>query len=149
MPRSSDQKLKLIYLMDILLERTDEEHSLTMNEILDALRACGITAERKSIYRDIDALRQYGLDVIRVKENRTHYYYVASRKFELAELKLLVDSVQSAKFITAKKSNQLIHKIEELGSKYEASQLQRQVYVNRRIKTMNESIFYNVDQVHT
>lgn len=149
MPRSSDQKLKLIYLMDILLERTDEEHSLTMNEILDALRACGITAERKSIYSDIEALRQYGLDVIRVKENRTHYYYVASRKFELAELKLLVDSVQSAKFITAKKSNQLIRKIEELGSKYEASQLQRQVYVNRRIKTMNESIFYNVDQVHT
>ena len=89
------------------------------------------------------------MDIIGEQLNRTFYYHVGSRQFELAELKLLVDSIQSAKFITAKKSTELIKKIEGLASKYEASQLQRQVYVSGRIKTMNESIYYNVDKIHT
>jgi len=149
MPKSSNQKLKLIYLMKILLERTDEAHSITMPEIIDALAAYGVTAERKSIYNDIESLRWYGLDVIGTQEDRTYHYHIGNRQFELAELKLLVDSVQSAKFITAKKSNELIKKIEGLASKYEASQLHRQVFVAGRVKTMNESIYYNVDRIHT
>lgn len=149
MPKSSNQKLKLIYLMKILLERTDETHSITMPEIIEALAAYDISAERKSLYNDIENLRIYGLDVIGKQEDRTYSYYVGNRQFELAELKLLVDSVQSAKFITVKKSNELIKKIEGLASKYEASQLHRQVFVAGRVKTMNESIYYNVDRIHT
>ena len=134
--------------MKILLERTDETHSITMPEIIDALAAYDISAERKSLYNDIENLRVYGLDVIGTQEDRTYSYHIGNRQFELAELKLLVDSVQSAKFITAKKSNELIKKIEGFASKYEASQLQRQVFVAGRVKTMNESIYYNVDRIH-
>lgn len=146
--KSSNQKLKIMYLMKILLDRTDETHSITMPEIIDALEAYGISAERKSLYNDIENLRVYGLDVIGVQEDRTYSYHIGNRQFELAELKLLVDSVQSAKFITKKKSNELIKKIESLASKYEASQLHRQVFVAGRVKTMNESIYYNVDSIH-
>ncbi len=149
MARESNQKLKLLYLMKILLEETDETHSLSMAEIISKLNAYGITAERKSLYSDMESLRQYGMEIIREQQDRTYYYHVGSRQFELAELKLLVDSVQSAKFITAKKSNELIKKIEGLASKYEASQLHRQVYVAQRVKTMNESIYYNVDAIHS
>ena len=149
MAKVSNQKLKIVYLMKILLEKTDETHSITMAEIISSLKYYGITAERKSIYSDIESLRQYGLDIIGEQQDRTYYYYIGSRQFELAELKLLVDSVQSAKFITAKKSNELIKKIESLASKYEASQLQRQVYTTERIKTANESIYYNVDRIHS
>jgi len=148
MSKSANQKLKLLYLMDILLERTDEEHGITMQEILEALKAHGITAERKSIYDDFESLRTYGLDVLMRKENRSYVYYAPNPRFELAELKLLVDSVQAAKFITAKKSNELIKKIEKLASRYEAGKLQRQVFVAERVKTENESIFYNVDILH-
>lgn len=129
--------------MKILLENTDETHSMTMPDIVSALKAYDITAERKSIYDDIEALRLYGMDIIGEKSGKTYLYHIGSRDFELAELKLLVDSVQSSKFITAKKSNELIEKIERIASKYEAKQLQRQVYVAERIKTMNESIYYN------
>lgn len=149
MAKGNNQKLKIIYLMKILLEKTDEEHSITMPEIIAALESYGISAERKSIYSDIENLRVFGMDIIGEQRDRTFYYHVGNRQFELAELKLLVDSVQSAKFITVKKSNELIKKIEGFASKYEASQLQRQVYVSGRIKTMNESIYYNVDKIHT
>lgn len=149
MPKSPNQKLKLLYLMKIMLERTDETHSITMPEIIEALSSYGIHAERKSIYSDIESLRMYGIDIIGTQEDRTYYYHVGSRQFELAELKLLVDSVQSAKFITEKKSNELIKKIEGFASKYEATQLHRQVFVAGRVKTMNESIYYNVDRIHT
>ena len=125
MAKSSNQKLKLIYLMKILLEKTDETHSITMSEIIDSLDAYNISAERKSLYNDIENLRVYGLDIIGEQQDRTFSYHVGNRQFELAELKLLVDSIQSAKFITAKKSNELIKKIEGFASKYEASQLDR------------------------
>ena len=144
----NNQKLKILYLMKILLEKTDETHSITMREILESLEAYGVSAERKSIYSDIENLRSYGLDIIGEKEDKAYSYRVVSRQFELAELKLLVDSIQAARFITAKKSNELIKKLEGLASKYEASQLQRQVYTAERIKTSNESIFYNVDNIH-
>jgi Fe2+ or Zn2+ uptake regulation protein len=148
MAKGTNQKLKLLHLMKILLEKTDETHSITMPEILSSLEKYDVTAERKSIYDDLEALRVFGIDIIGEQRNKTYYYRVGKRDFELAELKLLVDAVQSSKFITAKKSNELIKKLENLSSKYEASQLQRQVYVAGRIKTMNESIYYNVDKIH-
>ncbi len=148
MAKSANQKLKILYLMQILLTYTDEEHAISMNEIIEKLAAHDITAERKSIYNDIESLRAFGMDIIGEQREHGYCYYVGNRQFELAELKLLVDSVQSAKFITTKKSNELIKKIEGLASKYEAGQLQRQVFVTERIKTMNESIYYNVDAIH-
>ncbi|MCI8650411.1 MAG: WYL domain-containing protein [Anaerotruncus sp.] len=144
MPKNTNQKLKLLYLQKLLLERTDEQHSLTMEEILAGLRSYGIEAERKSIYDDLEALRLYGIEV----ERRGRQYAVLDRTFQLPELKLLVDAVQSSKFITHKKSAELIEKVERLASQYEAQALQRQVYVANRIKTMNESIYYNVDTIH-
>lgn len=149
MAKGANQKLKLLYLMKILMEKTDETHGITMPEIITALEAYGVSAERKSIYSDLENLNLYGLDIIGEKVDGHFRYSIGNRQFELAELKLLVDSVQSAKFITAKKSNELIKKIESFGSKYEASQLHRQVYVSERVKTMNESIYYNVDLIHT
>ncbi len=148
MAKTPNQKLKILYLMQILLEYTDEDHAISMNEIIERLGALDITAERKSIYNDIESLRTFGMDIIGEQREHSYCYYVGNRQFELAELKLLVDSVQSAKFITTKKSNELIKKIEGMASKYEAAQLQRQVFVTERIKTMNESIYYNVDAIH-
>ena len=136
MAKGTNQKLKLLYLMKILLEKTDEEHSITMQEIQESLECYGIKAERKSLYSDMESLRQYGMDIIGRQMERTYYYSVGNRQFELAELKLLVDSVQAAKFITVKKSNELIKKIESLASRYEAAKLQRQVYVAERDKKM-------------
>ena len=149
MEGGNTQKLKILYLMKILLEKTDETHSITMPEIIAELKKYGVNAERKGIYNDIENLGIYGVDIIGEKENKAFSYRIGNRQFELAELKLLVDSVQSSKFITAKKSNQLIKKIEGLASKYEAAQLQRQVYTTERIKAGNENIYYNVDQIHS
>ncbi len=148
MPRSSNQKLKLLYVMDFLLRCSDEEHPVTVNQIIDCLAEKDIPAERKSIYDDIEALRLFGLDVIQVKGGGVYGYYVGDRDFQLPELKLLVDSVQSSKFITHKKTATLIHKLESLASVHEAKQLNRQVFVMNRIKSMNESIYYNVDAIH-
>jgi len=146
MPKSPNQKLKLLYLMRILLQRTDEKHPMTVAEMISALAANDISAERKSIYDDLEALRLFGLDVVQVKGKNT-VYYIGSRDFELPELKLLVDSVQSSKFITEKKTFSLIKKIENLASAYDAQLLQRQVYVRGRVKSMNESVYYNVDEI--
>ena len=149
MARSSYQKLKPLYIMDYLLRNSDEEHPVTVNQLIAHLEAQGITAERKSIYSDLEALQHFGLDIVRAESGRFCGYYVASRTFELPELKLLVDSVQSSKFITHRKTAALIKKIETLASVYEAQLLNRQVYVKNRIKAMNESIYYNVDEIHS
>ena len=146
MPKSSNQKLKLLYLMQMLLERSDENHPLTVQDMIDELSQHDISAERKSIYADLEALRVFGLDIMRSKGKSTGYY-IASRDFELPELKLLVDSVQSSKFITHRKTLSLIKKIEGLASVYDAQLLQRQVYVRNRVKSMNESVYYNVDEI--
>ena len=146
MPKSSNQKLKLLYLMQMLLERSDENHPLTVQDMIDELSQHDISAERKSIYADLEALQLFGLDIVRSKGKSTGYY-IASRDFELPELKLLVDSVQSSKFITHKKTLSLIKKIEGLASVYDAQLLQRQVYVRNRVKSMNESVYYNVDEI--
>lgn len=148
MAGAPNPKMKLLYLMKIFLERTDEEHALSMQEILNALAEFRIKAERKSIYTDMELLRQYGLDIEMVK-TKTVKYYISSRDFELPELKLLVDAVQSSHFITAKKSNELIKKLSALASVHQAKQLKRQVYLAEQAKPLNESIYYNVDAIHT
>ncbi len=146
MPKSPNQKLKLLYLMRYLLTKSDEAHPVTTADMIEELACYDIAAERKSIYDDIEALRLFGLDVVQVKARSTGYY-IGSRDFELPELKLLVDSVQSSKFITHKKTLSLIKKIESLASVYDAQLLQRQVFVRNRVKSMNESVYYNVDEI--
>lgn len=141
------QKLKILYLAKILLEKTDEEHTITVPQMIAELEKAGISAERKSIYDDLEALQLFGLDICS-RKSRTTDYYIASRDFEMPELKLLVDSVQSSKFITQKKSLELISKIEKLTSHDNAKKLHRQVFVANRVKTPNEQIYYNVDKIH-
>ena len=149
MPKGSNQKLKISYLTRIMMEKTDDEHGLTMQQIIDELAKYDIEAERKSIYADFaDMTDKLGIEIIKEKIGRETYYHVAGRDFEVAEVKLLIDAIQSSKFITEKKSNELIKKVKGLVSKYQAAQLQRQVFVHGRIKTMNESIYYNVDTLH-
>ncbi len=148
MPKGTNQKLKLYYLSKIMIQKTDDEHFLTMPEIKTLLEGYGVTADRKSLYDDMEALRVLGIDVIGEQVGRNYYYHVGSKQFEIAELKLLVDSIQSSKFITEKKSAELIKKLTALASEYEAAQLKRQVEVQGRIKTMNESIYYIVDDIH-
>ena len=142
------QKLKLLYLIKIFTEDTDDQHALTLPQIAEKLDAYGVSAERKTLYQDFELLRDFGFDIIGQQARRNFYYHMGNRRFELPELKLLVDSVQSAKFITDRKSNALIKKLEGMVSKYEARKLQRQVIISGRIKAMNESIYYNVDKLH-
>ncbi len=146
MAKSTNQKLKLLYLMRYLTEQSDETHPVSVADMIAELARHDVSAERKSIYDDLEALRLFGLDIIQ-RKGRTTGYYVGSRDFELPELKLLVDSVQSSKFITHKKTIALIKKLERLASVHDARMLQRQVYVRNRVKSMNESVYYNVDEI--
>ena len=145
MPKSSNQKRRILYLAQLLLQQTDESHYLSRAQLAQLLAQQGLDGERKSLYDDLEQLRQSGLDVEFV---RGKGYHVPNRIFQLAELKLLVDSVQASKFITYKKSMELIKKLESLTSVYQAQQLQRQVFVAGRIKTMNESVYYNIDRIY-
>lgn len=148
MPKSSNQKAKLLHLCRILLRQTDEEHPLTVPQIIERLAREDIKAERKSIYGDLESLRLFGLD-IQSRKGKVPGWFVGDRDFELPEVKLLMDAVQSSRFITQRKSDALIRKLEGLASVHQAGQLQRQVYVSGRIKVMNESIYYNVDKLHS
>ena len=131
-----------------MLEKTDENHPLTITEIKDLLAGCGIQTERKALYNDLEILESFGLDICRTRTT-TVRYFVGSRDFEVAELKLLVDAIQSSKFITHSKSLKLIKKLEGLVSENDGRQLQREVVVTNRVKTPNEQIYYNVDEIHT
>lgn len=148
MAKGINQKRKLLYLKDILSRETDETHGLTMKQIIEELARYDVSADRKTIYQDLEELSLYGLDILSEHRGRDVVYYLGSRDFELAELKLLVDSVQSAKFISQKKSRQLIAKLGTLLSRYEAGRLSRQVLLTNRVKTVNESIYYTVDDLH-
>ena len=148
MPKGTNQKFKLYRLAQIMLEKTDDDHYITMPEILSSLEAYGVTADRKSIYNDLRDLEVLGIEVEGEPVGGRYHYRVLNRPFEVPELKLLVDAIQSSKFITERKTNALIKKLEQLVSQYEAVKLQRQVYVSGRIKTMNESIYYTVDAIH-
>lgn len=148
MAKSAGQKLKLLYIIKLLTENTDENHPVSTADIIAYLEAQDIHSERKSIYDDIEKLCDFGYDIIQVHSRLGGGYYMASRDFELAELKLLVDAVQASRFITTRKSRSLIKKLEQLAGKHDAGKLQRQVYVAGRIKTENESIYYNIDNIH-
>lgn len=147
MARSFQQKMKILYLMRVFYERTDEQHPMTVKALIEYLGEFGISVERKTIYDDIENLRVFGMDIVNRREKPSGFY-LASRDFELAEVKLLVDAVQSSKFITSRKSKQLIKKLESLVSIYDARKVQRQLCVENHVKTMNESIYYNVDKIH-
>lgn len=149
MSKGQGQKAKLLWLKRILEEETDPEHALTLPQLMERLRAQGVDIrDRKSVYDDLETLRVLGCDIASRREGRQTGYYLDSRTFELAELKLLVDAVQSSRFITRKKTGELIQKVEGLASRHQARQLQRQVFVSRRIKAMNESIYYTVDALY-
>ena len=144
-PQISPQRLRTLYVMKILLRYSDEDHTLSSKDILRHLKDYGVTADRKSVYTDIAILNKSGMDIETIPNVG---YYVNSREFELPELKLLVDAVQSSKFITEKSSRTLIKKLEGLTSKMNGAQLQRQVFIRNRLKSGNTAIFYNVDKIH-
>lgn len=148
MAKSSGQKLKLLYIIKFLSENTDEHHPASTADIIAYLEANDIHSQRKSVYDDVEKLCDFGYDIIQVHSRQGGGYYMAGREFELAELKLLVDAVQSSRFLTMKKSRSLIRKLEQMAGKHDAGKLQRQVYVAGRIKTENESIYYSIDTIH-
>lgn len=141
------KKLKLLYIAKLLLERTDEDHTVTVKDIIAYLEEQGISAERKAVYDDLELLEQFGMDIVRTK-TKTFNIYLGSRTFQLPELKMLVDVVQASPFLTQKKSMELIEKLETLTSRPQAATLQRQVYVMDRIKTPNEQLYYHIDGIH-
>ena len=147
MPKGKNQKFKLYRLAQIMLENTDEEHYITMPEIKEKLEEYEVTADRKSIYNNLKDLEKLGIEVEGEPVGNRYHYHVVSRTFELPELKLLVDAVQSSRFITSGKSRQLIGKLESLASVHEARQLRRQVFVQNRVRTMNESVYYSIDEI--
>lgn len=148
MEKNSNQRLRILYLLKLFCEKTDDQHSLSTNQLIQELSQYGISVERKTLYTDIRLLNEYGVDIVREHEGKNRLYHIGERDFELPELKLLVDAVQSSKFITEKKSKTLIDKLECLTSIYEGKLLHRQVYVTGRVKTENENIYYNVDTIH-
>lgn len=138
----------MLYLAKIFTYDTDDDHKLTLRQIIDKLGEHDIKVDRKTLYQDFELLRQYGFDIINEQIGHNTFYHLGARSFELPELKLLVDSVQAAKFITDRKSRELIRKLENLTSRYQAQQLHRQVLISGRVKEMNESIYYNIDKIH-
>lgn len=141
------QKLKLLYIIKIFEEKTDEEHPISVEEIIESLSFYGITAERKAIYSDIKSLQTFGYDIISVR-GKKFGYYLGSRDFQFTELQLLADAVSSARFITKKKSDALLKKIGNQTSIHQAKYLSRHVNLSGKIKTFNEKIYYNVDRIH-
>lgn len=144
MPKKPMQKLKLLYIREFFYTSSDEEHPITVPMIIDMLAKKGIDAERKSIYDDIEQLKFFGDDIISSKKGE---YFLGEREFELAEIKLLVDTVSSSKFLTDKKSISLIHKLEQFCSTYQAQTFNNQAFIQSRIKNMNESIYLAVDVI--
>ncbi len=142
-----NSKLKLLYLAEIFEKKTDDNHYISANALCDELEKVGITAERKSIYKDIDVLREYGYDIIHVGSRSSGGYFLGQRKFELAEIRLLSDAVQAANFISQKKTNQLVSKIESFVSDNQAKILHSQVYVDNRPKCKNEEIYYTISDL--
>ncbi len=149
MAKQQMQKNKLLLLLDYFERYTDEEHTAGVEELISYLASHGISAERKAIYSDIDSLISYGADIIKTRVGRATGYYLASRVFETAELKMLVDIIEASRFVTAKKSEQLISKIETLCSVHDAKKLSRHVYMTGRVKAPSEIIYLSVDKIHS
>ncbi|MBQ8729759.1 MAG: WYL domain-containing protein [Lachnospiraceae bacterium] len=144
MAKSSNQKMKILYLLKILFHESDAEHAISMKKILEKLEAYGISAERKSIYDDFEKLYVFGIEVKREKGG----YYIDNREFEIAELKMLTDAVLASKFITERQTKNLIKKLETLASVHEAKLLDRQVYMMNANKGFNKAVYYNVDYIY-
>ena len=146
MPKSDNQKLKLLYIRDYLERNSDEDHPVGAQELIDMLANHGIDCERKAVYSDIRALQDFGLDILN-RRGKNGGYYLGSRNFELPELKLLIDAVQSSRFLTEKKSRELISKLLKECNRYDERLMHRDVVIDRRVKSMNETIYYNVDAI--
>ena len=148
MSKNPKQKQKLLYIMKFFMEKTDDEYGVTVADIIEYLDGFDIAAERKSIYSDIECLRDFGFDIVKTKVGKLSLFSLVSRDFTLEEIKLLIDAVQSSKFITLKKSRELIRKIERLTSENQAKELHRQVIVANRVKNSNEDIYRNIDCIN-
>ncbi len=148
MAKSDNQKLKLLYILQILKEETDEFHPISTKELIHKLMQQEIKAERKSIYSDIEYLRSFGYEIGFDNSRSEGGYYLSEREFELPELKILVDMVQASRFLTTKKSRELIKKLENFAGRHDADQLRRTIYVTNRVKAENETVYYGVDQIH-
>ncbi len=146
MPKSDNQKLSLLYIRDYLEQNSDEDHPVTSQDLIDMLAQKGISCERKTIYSHIAALADYGVDIVQ-RRGKNGGYYIATRNFELPELKLLIDAVQSSRFLTEKKSRELIKKLCQQCNRFDASLMHRDIVIDRRVKSMNETIYYNVDAI--
>ena len=146
MPKSDNQKLTLLYILDYLERESDEAHPVNADALIAMLAQHRIQCERKTIYSDIAVLQDYGVDIV-TRRGKGGGYYIASRIFELPELKLLIDAVQSSRFLTVKKSRELIDKLCRQCNRHEASLMHRDLVIDRRVKSMNETIYYNVDAI--
>ena len=146
MPKSDNQKLKILHILDYLQKNSNEDRLVTAQELIRVLDQKGIRCDRKTVYSDIAALQDYGVDIVSVP-GKNGGYYIASRIFELPELKLLIDAVQSSKYLTQKKSRELIEKLCMQCNEQDASLMKRSVLVSGRVKSMNETIYYNVDAI--
>ena len=147
MPKSDNQKLKIFYILDYLQRNSHQDHPVRAAELLSMLeRQHNIVCDRKTVYSDIAALQDYGVDIVSIP-GKNGGYYIASRNFELPELKLLIDAVQSSRFLTERKSRELIEKLCNQCSIHDARLMRRDVLVSGRVKSMNETIYYNVDAI--
>lgn len=144
--KTSLRRTKILHLQDILLDETDDEHGLTMPQIIERLGEKGIGAERKAIYDDLDGLEFYGLEILRRRSSKTEYA-IGTRDFQLPELLLLADAVQSSRFLTKNKSEELIKKLQKLAPKHHRKLFEKSMHVGGRIKMQNESVYYNIDTI--
>ncbi len=146
MPKSDNQKLKILYILDYLQKNSHEENPVRASELIEMLDSHRIKCDRKTVYSDVAALQDYGVDIISIP-GKHGGYYIASRNFELPELKLLIDAVQSSRYLTEKKSRELIEKLCAQCNEQDAKLMKRTVLVSGRVKSMNETIYYNVDAI--
>ena len=147
MPKSDNQKLKIFYILDYLEAHSNEKNPVRASDLIAMLdRQHNIRCDRKTVYSDIAALQQYGVDIVSLP-GKNGGYYIASRNFELPELKLLIDAVQSSRYLTEKKSREMIEKLCSQCNEQDAKLMRRTVLVSGRVKSMNETIYYNVDAI--
>lgn len=146
MPKSDNQKLKILYILDYLQKNATEQRPVTAGELIAMLQTHGISAERKSIYSDVAALKDFGIDILS-RPGRNGGWYIGMRNFEIPEIKLLINAVQSSRFLTERKSRELIDKLCTLCNEEDARTLRRDVWVSGHVKSMNESIYYSVDAI--
>ena len=142
-----DNKSRILYVYKLLNQKSDEKNQVTGTQIIKYLKSLGISAHRRTVASDIEQLIEFGIDVITIKSTQNRYY-IGSRDFELPEVKLLVDAVESSRFITTKKSTELVKKLSCLVSENQAAELNHQVFIDRRVKPENEEIYYTVDTIH-